>query len=476
MNFFQLLTVIRARWTIAVAVFATVVGVTTVLSLIMPKQYTASVNFVVDPKGADVLGGGAGASVAMVTPALAATYMATQAQILQSKRIATQVVRKLNLLEEPLIKQELADATDVRSPEDFAADLLGRRTDVAAAKDSQLLTVSVTWPDPETAAAIANGYADAYRGFTTQMRTQPARQSAEFFNEQLKTLRGDLERAQSKLSAYQQENKIAASDARLDIESARLAELSSQLSLAQGSSADARSRAAQGGRAGAAIPEIATSGIITQLRGEVARAQSELDQVAKAYGPNHPSYQLRAAQLAAARDSLERELRSLSSSMGSASQASEQREAEMRRAVDNQRQKVLELGRQRDDLSVLAREVDSAQKVFDMALQRFAESNIQSQASITDATVLNAASVPDRPSKPKVFLNILVSVVGGALLALCVAILVELSDRRVRTVYDAADFVDAPILGVLPPASARLQGSPAVALPGGASGKGLLGR
>ncbi|WP_051378807.1 chain length determinant protein EpsF [Derxia gummosa] len=475
MNFLQLLTVVRARWTIAVAVFATVVGVTTVLSLILPKQYTASVNFVIDPKGGDVLGN-SGGSIAMMTPQLAATYMATQAQILQSKRIATQVVRKLNLLEEPLIKRELAEATDVRSPEEFASEVLGKRIDVAAAKDSQLLTISVTWPNPETAAAIANGFADAYRGFTTQMRTQPARQSAEFFNEQLKTLRSDLERAQAKLSAYQQENKIAVSDARMDIESARLAELSSQLSQAQGASADARARALQGGRAGSAIPEIATSGIITQLRSEVARAQSELDQAAKAYGPNHPSYQQRAAQLQTAQASLDRELRSLSGSMGSASQASEQREAELRRAVENQRQKVLEFGRQRDDLSVLSREVDSAQKVFDLALQRFAESNIQSQASVTDATVLNAATVPAIASKPKVFLNILVSMVGGALLALCVAILVELADRRVRTVYDAADFVDAPILGVLPPASARLQGSPAVALPGGGNPKGLLGR
>jgi len=329
---------------------------------------------------------------------------------------------------------------------------------------------------PETAALIANGFSDAYRNFTTQMHTQPARQSAEFFNEQLKTLRSDLERSQAKLSAYQQENKIASFDARMDIESSRLSELSSQLSSAQGASADARSRASQGSRSAIAIPEIATSGLITQLRGDVARSQSELDQVAKTYGVNHPSYQIRAAQLAAAKDSLERELRSLSGSMGSASQASEQREVELRRAVEIQRGKVLELGRQRDDLSVLAREVDSAQKVFDMALQRFAESNIQSQASITDATVLNAATVPVKPSKPKVFLNILVSIVGGAMLALCVAILVELSDRRVRTVFDAADFVDAPILGVLPPASARLQGSPAVALPGGGGPKGLLGR
>ena len=60
------------------------------------------------------------------------------------------------------------------------------------------------------------------------------RQAATYFTGQIKSLRVDLEAAQSKLSAYQQEHGLVSTDNRLDVESARLNDLSSQLVQAQG--------------------------------------------------------------------------------------------------------------------------------------------------------------------------------------------------------------------------------------------------
>ncbi|MBL3200653.1 chain length determinant protein EpsF, partial [Klebsiella pneumoniae] len=74
-------------------------------------------------------------------------------------------------------------------------------------------------------------------------------QYASWFAGQSKALREGLEKAQSKLSAFQQESGIVATDERLDIENARLAELSSQYTAIQAQRSDSSSRQAQVGQA-----------------------------------------------------------------------------------------------------------------------------------------------------------------------------------------------------------------------------------
>jgi succinoglycan biosynthesis transport protein ExoP len=50
--------------------------------------------------------------------------------------------------------------------------------------------------------------------------------------------------------------------------------------------------------------------------------------------------------------------------------------------------------------------------------------------------VLTQAEPPVEPSSPRLVLNLLLALFGGLLLAVVVALLLELRDRRVRTVDD----------------------------------------
>ena len=68
---------------------------------------------------------------------------------------------------------------------------------------------------PEFAAAVANAFAHAYMSTTIELKVEPARQYADWFGTQGKELRDRLEKAQAKLSAYQQEHGIVASDERV---------------------------------------------------------------------------------------------------------------------------------------------------------------------------------------------------------------------------------------------------------------------
>jgi len=110
---------------------------------------------------------------------------------------------------------------------------------------------------------------------------------------------------------------------------------------------------------------------------------------------------------------------------------------------------LLELRTGRDELGVLAGNVETAQRAYDTALQRFVVSQVESRASQANVSLLNAATVPVEPYRPKVTLNIVLALVVGTLLGVAFAVVRELTDRHVRTVSDLDCGPQIPQLGVI---------------------------
>jgi polysaccharide biosynthesis transport protein len=98
---------------------------------------------------------------------------------------------------------------------------------------------------------------------------------------------------------------------------------------------------------------------------------------------------------------------------------------------------------------VLRRDIESAQRSFEVVSQRAAQTNIESQSNQTNIGVLNPATAPTDPSKPRVLLNILVSIFLGTLLALGLALMLELAQRRVRSTDDLVEALELPVLGAI---------------------------
>ena len=96
--------------------------------------------------------------------------------------------------------------------------------------------------DPDFAAAVANSFANAYIQTSLQLKVEPAQKAAAFLDEQTKALRDNLETAQNKMSKYQQEKGITGGMGSLDVETARLNDLSSQLVMVQSQAFEAESR------------------------------------------------------------------------------------------------------------------------------------------------------------------------------------------------------------------------------------------
>src|SRR5450830_662080 len=101
----QFLLILRARYKVALLTLLVTVATTVIVSLLLPKQYTASAAVLVDVKSPDQVSG------LMLQGMMAPGYMATQIDIINSDRVAKTVVKMLKMDESPVIKEQWQEAT-----------------------------------------------------------------------------------------------------------------------------------------------------------------------------------------------------------------------------------------------------------------------------------------------------------------------------------------------------------------------------
>jgi chain length determinant protein EpsF len=441
----QFLLVLLARWKLALGVFTAVVLATIVISLLMPKRYTASATVVVDTK-ADPL------TVAVYAAQSSTAYIATQVDIISSERVADRVAKILKLDKSPEYVADWKDSTDGKGDITvWIGQMLQKAVVVTPSRDSSVIDISVTWSDPKTAAVLANAFAQAYIDTNIELKVDPAKQYATWFDERSRSLRADLEAKQKRLSDYSAETGIVAStDGRLDIENARLAELSTQLLTMQALRQDSQSRQRQAGGDSDSMMEVLQSPIISGLKADLSKAEAKLQDIATNVGKNHPDYKNAAAEVATLRARLDAETARITASFSSTTQVNLRRENEIRAALEAQKKRMLDLTHERDQVAVLQNDVATAQRNLDAVTQRLAQSSLESQTQQTNIYLLTTAVEPMKRSSPRYFLNLLVGMFLGGILGLSAALFRELTDRRVREDQDLSQALGVPIFARIP--------------------------
>jgi chain length determinant protein EpsF len=444
MNVHQFLLILLARKKIILSTLLVTVALALGWSLIQSKTYKATASVLLNYKGVDPLTG-------LTMPGqLLPGYMATQIDIISSKNVALRVVDALHLANSSAVVQQFNDDTGGQgSVRDWLADLLLKKLEIVPSRESSVVEISFKGADPAFAAAVANAFADEYEKISVQLKTQPAKKASIYFNEQTKQLRDNLEAAQARLSKYQQEKGIVSLDNnRVDVELSRLNELSGQLVQAQTAAMEGNSRQAAAGSA-LTSPDVANNALIQQMRANLATAEGKFADTSQRYGRNHPSYMAAKAELDKVRGELNAALGTVSRSVGANAQVLRARESELREAVAQQKAKVLELNRARDELGVLLKDLDSAQRAFDAASQRFSQTRIEAQSEQSDISLLNPAVPPTEPAGPRVLLNTLIGILAGTVLGVGLALLLELLNRPVRSPSDVKDMLGIPVLGTI---------------------------
>jgi chain length determinant protein EpsF len=444
MSLKQFLLVLRARWRIAIGIFFFIVIAGAIVSLLLPNQYTATASVVVDEKTDPVAG-------VVYSAQMMTGYIATQVDIISSERVAQRVVKILKLDQVPDFVSQWKDSTGGRGDLTvWLGERLQKKLTVTPSRDSSVIEIAVEWSDPKTAAVLANAFAQAYMDTNIELKVDPAKQYAAWFDDRSRALRADLEAKQRKLSDYQAQTGIVATDGRLDIENARLAELSTQLSTIQALRQDSQSRQRQSSGDIESLPEVLQSPLVAGLKSDLSRAEAKLQDIGTSLGKNHPDYQNTAAEIASLRARIDQESAKIAASLGNTTQVNVRRENEIRLALEAQKKSMMELTHQHDQASVLENDVVTAQRNLDAVTQRLAQSNLESQTQQTNIALLTPAVEPLYHSSPRLFLNLLISLFLGGVFGIGAALLMEMLDKRIREAADLNQLLDVPLLGRIP--------------------------
>jgi chain length determinant protein EpsF len=442
MSLKQLFMILKARYKIALITLLVITLATLAASLLLPKRYTASTAVVVDMRTADPIMGN-------IDSPMTAAYLPTQVDIINSNRTAQKAVKALGLAQNAAVHDKWLETTNGEGVfEIWLVELMQKGLDVKPSRDSNVITITYTSADPNFSAAVANAFAQAYMDTNIELKVEPARQNASWFQSQGKILRDNLELAQNELSNYQQRKGIVITDERLDSETEKLSDLNTQLTIIDSTSADTRSKMSSSNNA-ENLPEVMLSPLVNNLKVDINRLEAKLREASINLGNNHPQYKSMQSELSSLKQQLEKETSHIGRSYATTEDVSRDKAANIRGLIAAQKRKLFELKHERDEANVLLSDVTSAQKAYDAVSQRFTQTNLEGQSTQTNVSVLTPAYPPLRASSPQPKLYTLIAIVIGSLIGIGLALMSEMLDRRVRVADDIEQSLGIPVLGDL---------------------------
>ena len=106
MNLNTLVGILLARKWAIIATSLAVLAAALLLTLLTPKSYTAMTDLLIDNRGLDPVSGQAQPG------RITGGYLATQTEIITSRRVSRNVVEKLNLASSPVVRKQFQDDTE----------------------------------------------------------------------------------------------------------------------------------------------------------------------------------------------------------------------------------------------------------------------------------------------------------------------------------------------------------------------------
>ena len=123
--------------------------------------------------------------------------------------------------------------------------------------------------------------------------------------------------------------------------------------------------------------------------------------------------------------------------------------------VDEQKKKLQTLRADRDLEAVFKRDVDIAQRAYEVVSGKVGQLTLESQNNQANTRLLSPAVEPLEASKPKILNGVVASLAGGLVLGMLAALGWELLDRRVRDPEDLMVMAGVPVIGVMRPENSK---------------------
>lgn len=446
LSFGQLFAILLSRQRVIWLALVLTVIATMAITTFIPKSYTATADIFIDFKANDPLGG------RQFSPLLDESYIQTQVDMILSEEVANQVIKTTGMMEDPAVKKMIEIEGDARVRATLVAQVI-KSIEVVLRKSSRVVEVRYVSQDPLRARDALNTALRAYMDLVLRINSAPAKSRQQQYSIQLETLRQEIDSIQRSITEYQQKNGILEADERLDIGSRQLNELSSRTSIVQGLrlEANAKLRSIESminsGTAASDIPEVARQTGVAELKLKLAELDRQMAEVGSVYGRNHPKFRTTLAEQKVLSMRLNRESQATLAAVLAQERRFDPQEQVLLDEIQSKQADMLEKKKHRDVIASYQRQLESLQKIYNSAILKYDELLIASTVNSVSLSVLRWAKAPFSHSKPKLKLNLMMSIPVGLLLGLGLVFLMEANDRRLRHVHDLERALDLPVLG-----------------------------
>ena len=462
--------VVTRRWTI-LAVVLTVIAVTMIWSFKQTPAYSATSRIQIEREDPAIL------SFEDVYSAEAATDdgLRTQFAIIESRTLARRVVEEFGpeeieeaLLGDPSLIEAWIDRlralflpagrTDADPMNKVVEEYL-ERLSVSPVRQARLVDVSFEHEDPELAASVINMHADRFIDQNLRFRFEATQLATDFLSDNLTNLKINLERAEDELQEYGRNNQIMFGEDGSSTALEKLGQLEAEYTIAQSDriSREAYMLVLQEGDPGA-IARVAEDDLIQNLSRQLSDLRAEASELGAILGPNMQEVRALESRIRETERLLGEAKTSVLATVATEYRAAVSREALLSAAVEAQLGLVNDVNQEIVQYTILKGEVDANRQIYQEMLTRLGEANVSGTLRASNIRIIDRATVPDEPVKPRKALNLALSLVVGLGLGVGLAFFQEHMDDSINSTDEITQFLGVPTLGIVPRASVNGNG------------------
>ncbi|MCA0894921.1 GumC family protein [Microbulbifer agarilyticus] len=466
----------RKWFIIAFAILMTVVAYFSVQNI--PDRYQAT---------ATLLLGGNQANLVSIRDVYEAgvqrrEFLMTQVEMLRSRGIAARVVDDLDLVNHEIFNQApksslkanikslfgIEAAVQNAGPEEKARiqreriiNIIAKNIKVSPVRNTKLIKLSYESYSPSLAAAIPNAVARAYIAEQQTVRSDVTEKATSWLSERLESLRDRLELSEHALNQFQQQEDLVDLQGVRGLASQELNETMQQLLEAKRELKDVRLLYNQvrpkdvPEESFLSQPEVLNHPLIQAASQSVTNAQLGVTELARRYGPKHPTMLAAQDELASARAQLRTEIRKLVASIEVDYEQAAQKVYGLEAELSGAKSSLQNVAQKEIRYDELKREVEVNRQLYNTFLTRFKETREVSDYETTAARVADPAVIPRRPLASKKQLLILFAFFASAGLGAGIVILLDLLKSGIRDPQDVGRKIGLPLLGMVPELSLK---------------------
>jgi len=489
--------ILNRRWTV-ITVFAVIVVTVAIHAFTATPIYQATTRIVIEKENPKVVS----IEEVMAVDASGTDYYQTQYKIVESRTVAREVIKRLNLekskefFPEPKddfisnLKRSISEtlkywkesvvsllrtedqeipktSEEYEQDSDLVSDFISR-IEVSPIRNSRLVDIKFQAKDPVLATRIVNALTTAYIDQNLETKLTAVQDAVKWLHSRIDEERKKVEKAEQALHRYKEKHSIV-TDFSSDVEQVtaqKLAQLNAQVVEAESKRVEAETRYRQAVALESSpqmldsIPEVLNNELIRQIKTMEVDLYKRTSELSKRYGQKHPQMVAIQSELKTLQQRKNQEVNRVVNSLRNEYKVALAKEQSLKDALDKQKNEALELNQKAIQYGVLKRETESARQLYEVLIKRFKETTLTEDMKTGNIRVIDRAEAPKLPIKPKKKLNLLLAIIVGLVTGVGLAFFFEYLDNTIKIPEDVKQHLNIPYLGLSPLFEAPSQGNP----------------